>query len=81
MDTADGARELGHGAVVIASITSCTNTSNPAVLIGAGLVARNAVAKGLTVRPPVKTSLAPGVGWVPPGSGGPRTEAKSVRSP
>ncbi|MCZ6626857.1 MAG: aconitate hydratase AcnA [SAR324 cluster bacterium] len=60
IDTADGARELGHGAVVIASITSCTNTSNPAVMIGAGLVARNAVAKGMKVQPHVKTSLAPG---------------------
>ncbi len=52
--------DLGHGDVVIAAITSCTNTSNPSVLIGAGLVARNAVAKGLKVKPWVKTSLAPG---------------------
>jgi aconitate hydratase A / 2-methylisocitrate dehydratase len=52
--------ELADGAVVIAAITSCTNTSNPAVMIGAGLVARNAKAKGLTVKPWVKTSLAPG---------------------
>jgi aconitate hydratase len=52
--------DLGHGDVVIAAITSCTNTSNPSVLIGAGLLARNAVAKGLTVKPWVKTSLAPG---------------------
>jgi len=52
--------ELTDGAVVIAAITSCTNTSNPAVMLGAGLLARNAVAKGLTVRPWVKTSLAPG---------------------
>ena len=52
--------ELTDGAVVIAAITSCTNTSNPAVLFAAGLVARNAVAKGLTVKPWVKTSLAPG---------------------
>ncbi|HEV2574358.1 MAG TPA: aconitate hydratase AcnA [Beijerinckiaceae bacterium] len=52
--------DLGHGDVVIAAITSCTNTSNPNVLIGAGLLARNAVAKGLTVKPWVKTSLAPG---------------------
>ncbi|MGQ9833243.1 MAG: aconitate hydratase AcnA [Candidatus Villigracilaceae bacterium] len=52
--------EIGHGAVVIASITSCTNTSNPSVLIAAGLVAKKAVEKGLTVRPHVKTSLAPG---------------------
>lgn len=49
-----------HGAVVIAAITSCTNTSNPAVMLGAGLVAKNAVAKGLTTKPWVKTSLAPG---------------------
>jgi aconitate hydratase len=52
--------DLGHGDVVIAAITSCTNTSNPSVLIGAGLLARNALAKGLTVKPWVKTSLAPG---------------------
>jgi aconitate hydratase len=52
--------DLGHGDVVIAAITSCTNTSNPNVLIGAGLLARNAAAKGLTVKPWVKTSLAPG---------------------
>ena len=52
--------ELTDGAVVIAAITSCTNTSNPAVLIGAGLVARNAKARGLKVKPWVKTSLAPG---------------------
>jgi aconitate hydratase len=52
--------ELGHGAVVIAAITSCTNTSNPAVMLGAGLVAKKAHEKGLTVRPWVKTSLAPG---------------------
>jgi aconitate hydratase len=52
--------ELRHGDVVIAAITSCTNTSNPAVLIAAGLVARNARAKGLQVKPWVKTSLAPG---------------------
>jgi len=52
--------DLGHGDVVIAAITSCTNTSNPSVLVAAGLVARNALAKGLTVRPWVKTSLAPG---------------------
>jgi aconitate hydratase len=51
---------LGHGAVVIAAITSCTNTSNPSVMIGAGLLARNAVQRGLTVKPYVKTSLAPG---------------------
>jgi aconitate hydratase len=52
--------EIGHGAVVIAAITSCTNTSDPSVLVGAGLLARNAVKKGLTVKPYVKTSLAPG---------------------
>jgi aconitate hydratase len=51
---------LRDGAVVIAAITSCTNTSNPAVMLGAGLLARNAVAKGLTRKPWVKTSLAPG---------------------
>ncbi|MFO7565645.1 MAG: aconitate hydratase AcnA [Enhygromyxa sp.] len=51
---------LGHGDVVIAAITSCTNTSNPAVMLAAGLLARNAVAKGLTTKPWVKTSLAPG---------------------
>ena len=51
---------LDHGAVVIAAITSCTNTSNPSVMIGAGLLARNAVARGLTSKPWVKTSLAPG---------------------
>ena len=52
--------DIGHGDVVIAAITSCTNTSNPSVMIGAGLLARNAVAKGLTTKPWVKTSLAPG---------------------
>ncbi|WP_436644247.1 aconitate hydratase AcnA [Microbaculum sp. FT89] len=52
--------ELGHGAVAVAAITSCTNTSNPTVMIAAGLLARNAVARGLTVPPWVKTSLAPG---------------------
>ena len=52
--------KLGHGAVTLAAITSCTNTSNPSVLIAAGLVAKKAVAKGLTVKPWVKTSLAPG---------------------
>jgi aconitate hydratase len=52
--------DLGHGDVVIAAITSCTNTSNPNVMIGAGLLARKAAAKGLTVKPWVKTSLAPG---------------------
>jgi aconitate hydratase len=52
--------ELGHGAVVIAAITSCTNTSNPSVLIAAGLVAKKANARGLAPKPWVKTSLAPG---------------------
>jgi len=52
--------DLGHGDVVIAAITSCTNTSNPSVMLGAGLLARNARAKGLDVKPWVKTSLAPG---------------------
>src|SRR5205823_6921789 len=52
--------DIGHGDVVIAAITSCTNTSNPNVMIGAGLLARKAVAKGLSVKPWVKTSLAPG---------------------
>ena len=52
--------KLAHGDVVIAAITSCTNTSNPSVMLGAGLLARNALAKGLTVKPWVKTSLAPG---------------------
>ncbi len=52
--------ELGHGNVVIAAITSCTNTSNPSVLMAAGLLARNAAEKGLKVKPWVKTSLAPG---------------------
>ena len=52
--------QLRHGAVVIAAITSCTNTSNPYVMLGAGLLARKAVAKGLKTKPWVKTSLAPG---------------------
>ncbi|MBP3947288.1 aconitase family protein, partial [Psychrobacter sp. K31L] len=52
--------DLGHGDVVIAAITSCTNTSNPSVLIGAGLLARNANRLGLKQKPWVKTSLAPG---------------------
>jgi len=52
--------ELKDGAVVIAAITSCTNTSNPSVMLGAGLLARNAVARGLKVKPWVKTSLGPG---------------------
>ena len=57
---APGMEELDHGAVVVAAITSCTNTSNPSVMIGAGLLARNAVKRGLKVKPWVKTSLAPG---------------------
>jgi aconitate hydratase len=52
--------ELTHGSVVIAAITSCTNTSNPSVMLGAGLLAKNAVERGLSVAPYVKTSLAPG---------------------
>ena len=56
----DRKHTLGHGDVVIAAITSCTNTSNPSVMIAAGLLARKAVAKGLSVKPWVKTSLAPG---------------------
>jgi aconitate hydratase len=58
---ADGASfELDHGAVVISSITSCTNTSNPSVMLGAALLAKNAVDRGLTIKPWVKTSMAPG---------------------
>ena len=56
----DATFDLADGAVVIAAITSCTNTSNPSVMIAAGLLARNAVARGLTTAPWVKTSLAPG---------------------
>jgi aconitate hydratase len=52
--------DIGHGAVVIAAITSCTNTSNPSVMLGAGLLAKKAAARGLKVQPFVKTSLAPG---------------------
>ncbi|MEX0659088.1 MAG: aconitate hydratase [Egibacteraceae bacterium] len=59
--TSEGATvELNHGHVVIAAITSCTNTSNPSVMLAAGLLARNAVERGLTAKPWVKTSLAPG---------------------
>jgi aconitate hydratase len=58
--TNGGTQKIKHGAVVIAAITSCTNTSNPSVLIAAGLVAKKAVEKGLNVKPYVKTSLAPG---------------------
>ena len=60
MGTNGGKLELGHGAVVIAAITSCTNTSNPSVMLAAGLLAKKAVARGLKVKPYVKTSLAPG---------------------
>ena len=56
----EGGLELGHGDVLIAAITSCTNTSNPDLMLAAGLVARKAVARGLRVKPTVKTSLAPG---------------------
>ncbi len=56
----DGGAELRHGSTVIAAITSCTNTSNPSVMIGAGLLAKKAVERGLQVKPFVKTSLAPG---------------------
>lgn len=55
---------LKHGSIVIAAITSCTNTSNPSVMLGAGLLAKNAVEKGLTVAPYIKTSLSPGSGVV-----------------
>jgi aconitate hydratase len=55
-----GTFDLDHGAVVIAAITSCTNTSNPSVMLGAALLARNAVEKGLSVKPWVKTTMAPG---------------------
>ena len=60
VDDPDQPTEISDGAVVIAAITSCTNTSNPSVMIGAGLVARKAAAKGLNRKPWVKTSLAPG---------------------
>ncbi len=56
----DGGGPIGHGAVVIASITSCTNTSNPDVMLAAGILAKKAVERGLKVKPHVKTSLAPG---------------------
>jgi aconitate hydratase len=60
LPTRDGKVEIGHGSVVIAAITSCTNTSNPTVMLGAGLLAKKAVERGLRVPPYVKTSLAPG---------------------
>lgn len=59
-DTVKGEVNLTHGTVVIAAITSCTNTSNPSVMLASGLLAKKAVEKGLTVNPCVKTSLAPG---------------------
>ena len=58
--TNGGSMKMTHGAVVIAAITSCTNTSNPSVMVGAGLLAKKALEKGLNVKPYVKTSLAPG---------------------
>ncbi len=58
--TNGGSMKIKHGAVVIAAITSCTNTSNPSVMVGAGLLAKKALEKGLSVKPYVKTSLAPG---------------------
>src|SRR5215216_2825758 len=58
--TNGGSLKMTHGAVVIAAITSCTNTSNPSVMVGAGLLAKKALEKGLNVKPYVKTSLAPG---------------------
>ena len=60
LDLPTGQTQIGHGSVVIAAITSCTNTSNPSVMVGAGLLARRAVERGLKVKPYVKTSLAPG---------------------
>ncbi len=60
MEIDDAIETITHGAVVIAAITSCTNTSNPALMLGAGLLAKKAVGKGLRVKPWVKTSLAPG---------------------
>ena len=56
----NGSSDIGHGDVLIAAITSCTNTSNPSVMLAAGLVAKKAVEKGLTIRPTVKASLGPG---------------------
>jgi aconitate hydratase len=55
---------LGHGSVIIAAITSCTNTSNPDVMLAAGLLAKAAVEKGLKVKPYIKTTLSPGSGVV-----------------
>ena len=59
-ETANADTEVGHGRVLIAAITSCTNTSNPSVMLGAGLLAKKAVERGLKVNPAIKTSLAPG---------------------
>ena len=60
MHSEAGKFPLTHGSIVIAAITSCTNTSNPSVMLAAGILAKKAVARGLTVKPWVKTSLAPG---------------------
>ena len=60
MNHPNNSEEINHGDILIAAITSCTNTSNPGVLIAAGILAKNAVEKGLRVNPKVKTSLAPG---------------------
>jgi len=60
VEDSDQSNDIGHGSVVIAAITSCTNTSNPSVMLGAGLLAKKAVARGLKVKSFVKTSLAPG---------------------
>src|SRR6185312_10052994 len=60
MPSVGGAQSLDHGSVVIAAITSCTNTSNPSVMLAAGLLAKRAVERGLDRKPWVKTSLAPG---------------------
>jgi aconitate hydratase len=60
VNTSGAQATIDHGAVAIAAITSCTNTSNPTVMVGAGLLARNALARGLSVAPTVKTSMAPG---------------------
>ena len=73
----DVKKSLRHGSVVIAAITSCTNTSNPSVMVAAGLVAKKAVEKGLTVPPWVKTSLAPGIESGPRLSGEGRAAALS----
>jgi len=64
VETEEGDYEIGDGTVVIASITSCTNTSNPSVMVGAGLLAKRAVERGLDIKPWVKTAMAPGSGVV-----------------